>query len=154
MEAEREVVGSVMSASDIDADVIEIEGVLHRRVLKGAATYMTAAREVRVERWLYKDRRNPEAHDRRDGSTARHRRGDADPAPQSRQPGRGPDDAAEGGQRTLRGRVARGGRGPRARRMTLVESGWVQNASDSITSPIARSGEELHEAAEAHVRGG
>lgn len=62
MEAEREVVGAVMAASDVDADAIEIEGVVHRRVLKGAETYMTAAGEVRVERWLYKDRRNPEAH--------------------------------------------------------------------------------------------
>jgi len=62
MEAEREVVGAVMAASDVDADAIEIEGVVHRRVLKGTETYMTATGEVRVERWLYKDRRNPEAH--------------------------------------------------------------------------------------------
>lgn len=62
MEAEREIVGDVMKESDIDADVIEIEGVPHRRVLKSAETYMTAAGAVDVERWLYKDRRNPEAH--------------------------------------------------------------------------------------------
>lgn len=62
MEVEREVIGDVMAASDVDADVIEIEGVPHRRVLRSAETYETAAGLVRVERWLYKDRRNPEAH--------------------------------------------------------------------------------------------
>jgi hypothetical protein len=62
MEAEREIVGDVMAASDVDADAIEIEGVVHRRVLKSAETYMTAAGAVRVERWLYKNRRDPEAH--------------------------------------------------------------------------------------------
>ena len=62
MEAEREFVGDVMAASDVETDAIEMEGVAHRRVLKSAETYMTVAGAVRVERWLYKDRRNPEAH--------------------------------------------------------------------------------------------
>jgi hypothetical protein len=62
MEVEREVIGDVMAASDVDADAIEIDGVVHRRVLRSAETYMTAAGPVRVERWLYKDRRDPEAH--------------------------------------------------------------------------------------------
>lgn len=62
MEAEREVLADVMSASDVEADAIEIDGVLHRRVLRSAQTYMTAAGEVKVERWLYKDRREPESH--------------------------------------------------------------------------------------------
>ena len=62
MEVEREVIGDVMSLSDVDADVIEIDGVAHRRVLRSAETYTTAAGPVRVERWLYKDRRDPEAH--------------------------------------------------------------------------------------------
>jgi hypothetical protein len=62
MEAEREIVGGVMAASDVDADAIEIEGRVHRRVLRSAQTYMTAAGPVTVERWLYKDRREPEAH--------------------------------------------------------------------------------------------
>src|SRR5258706_5674344 len=62
MEAEREIIGSVMSASDVDADAIEIEGRVHRRVLRSAQTYMTAAGAVNVERWLYKDRRDPTAH--------------------------------------------------------------------------------------------
>lgn len=62
MEVEREVIGDVMAASDVDADVIEVDGVAHRRVLRSAETYETAAGPVRVERWLYKDRRAPEAH--------------------------------------------------------------------------------------------
>jgi hypothetical protein len=62
MKAEREILGEVMSASDVDADAIEIEGRMHRRVLRSAQTYMTAAGEVTVERWLYKDRREPESH--------------------------------------------------------------------------------------------
>src|ERR1019366_2292130 len=56
MEAEREIVGGVMSASDVDADAIEIAGRVHRRVLRSTQTYMTAAGPVSVERWLYKDR--------------------------------------------------------------------------------------------------
>lgn len=62
MEVEREIIGQVMAASDIDADAIEIEGVPHRRVLRSTETYMTAAGPVQVERWLYKDRRDPDAH--------------------------------------------------------------------------------------------
>jgi hypothetical protein len=62
MQAEREIVGEVMAASDVDADAIEIEGRVHRRVLRSAQTYMTAAGPVEVERWLYKDRRDPTAH--------------------------------------------------------------------------------------------
>jgi len=62
MEAEREIIGSVMSASDVDADAVEIEGRVHRRVLRSAQTYMTAAGPVSIERWLYKDRSDPTAH--------------------------------------------------------------------------------------------
>ncbi len=62
MQAEREIVGSVMSASDVDADAIEIAGRVHRRVLRSTQTYMTAAGPVSVERWLYKDRSDPTAH--------------------------------------------------------------------------------------------
>ncbi len=62
MKAEREIIGDVMAASDVDADAIEIEGRVHRRVLRSAHTYMTAAGPVSVERWLYKDRRDPTAH--------------------------------------------------------------------------------------------
>lgn len=62
LEAQREIVAEVMSASDIDADAIMIEGRVHRRVLKSKQTYMTAVGEVAVERWLYKDRTDPTAH--------------------------------------------------------------------------------------------
>lgn len=61
-DAEREIVGDVMAASDVDADAIEIEGRVHRRVLRSRQTYMTACGEVEVERWLYKDRADPTAH--------------------------------------------------------------------------------------------
>jgi hypothetical protein len=61
-QAEREIVADVMSASDVDADAIEVDGRVHRRVLKSAQTYMSAAGEVSVERWLYKDRRDLTAH--------------------------------------------------------------------------------------------
>src|SRR5579884_2898910 len=62
MKAEREIVGDVMAASDVDADAIEINGRVHRRVLRSAQTYMSACGEVVVERWLYKDRADPTAH--------------------------------------------------------------------------------------------
>lgn len=62
LEAEREIVADVMAASDVEADAIEIEGRVHRRVLRSAQTYMTACGEVAVERWLYKDRSDPTAH--------------------------------------------------------------------------------------------
>jgi hypothetical protein len=62
LQAEREIVGEVMAASDVDADAIEVEGRTLRRVLRSQQTYMTACGEVEVERWLYKDRSDPTAH--------------------------------------------------------------------------------------------
>jgi hypothetical protein len=62
LEAEREIVADVMAASDVDADAIEVEGRVLRRVLRSSQTYMTACGEVEVERWLYKDRADPTAH--------------------------------------------------------------------------------------------
>lgn len=62
LEAEREIVTDVMAASDVEADAIEIQGRVHRRVLRSRQTYMTACGEVEVERWLYKDRADPTAH--------------------------------------------------------------------------------------------
>jgi hypothetical protein len=62
LEAEREIVADVMAASDVDADAIEVEGRVLRRVLRSRQTYMTACGEVEVERWLYKDRADPTAH--------------------------------------------------------------------------------------------
>lgn len=62
LQAEREVVADVMAASDVEADAIEIDGRVHRRVLRSRQTYMAACGEVEVERWLYKDRADPTAH--------------------------------------------------------------------------------------------
>ena len=62
LQAEREIVADVMAASDVDADALEIDGRIHRRVLRSRQTYMTACSEVEVERWLYKDRADPTAH--------------------------------------------------------------------------------------------
>ena len=38
LEAEREIVGEVMAASDVEADAIEIAGRVHRRVLRSKQT--------------------------------------------------------------------------------------------------------------------
>ena len=54
--------GDVIAASDVEADAIEVEGRVDRRVLRSRRTYMTACGEVQVERWLYKDRADPTAH--------------------------------------------------------------------------------------------
>src|SRR5882724_12289339 len=40
IEAEREILGSVMSAADVEGDAIEIAGRVHRRVLRSTQTYM------------------------------------------------------------------------------------------------------------------
>lgn len=60
MEVERELVGEAIEQADIDAAVVLIDGTAHRRVLRSAETYMTAAGPVRVERTLYKDRTDTE----------------------------------------------------------------------------------------------
>ena len=62
LQAEREIVADVMAASDVEADAVEIDGRVHRRVLRSRQTYMAACGEVEVERWLYKDRADPTAH--------------------------------------------------------------------------------------------
>jgi len=56
MTLEREAVGEALEAADVDVPMLEIEGTVHRRVLRGPATYMTAAGPVGVIRTLYKDR--------------------------------------------------------------------------------------------------
>jgi hypothetical protein len=61
MAIEREMLADIMSAHDVDAAAIEIEGVAHRRVLRADQTYVTAAGPVTVERWLYRDRSNDAA---------------------------------------------------------------------------------------------
>ena len=60
MEFEREVIADEMRTADLDVAAIEIDGKVHRRVLRQWQTYMTAAGEVRVERTLYKDRKDQE----------------------------------------------------------------------------------------------
>lgn len=56
VEIKRDLTAEVMAAHDVDAATIEIEGKVHRRVLRAAQTYMTASGPITVERWLYRDR--------------------------------------------------------------------------------------------------
>ena len=53
---ERDLTAEIMEAHDVDAAAIEVEGQVHRRVLRAAQTYTTMAGEVVIERWLYRDR--------------------------------------------------------------------------------------------------
>jgi hypothetical protein len=53
---ERELVAEEMAVANVDAEAIEVEGAVYRKVLRCEETYMTAAGEVRVMRTLYKDR--------------------------------------------------------------------------------------------------
>lgn len=55
VEIERDLTAEIIAAHDVDAPAIEIEGKLHRRVLRSAQTYMTAAGPVTAERWLYRE---------------------------------------------------------------------------------------------------
>jgi hypothetical protein len=58
--AEAEVMGEELARFDIDAAAIEIDGVPHRRVLRSAQTYMTAAGPVSIDRTLYSTRQDGE----------------------------------------------------------------------------------------------
>ena len=60
-EAGREALREEMRKADVDAESVLIEGIAHRRVLRGTETYMTTMGPVTVERTLYKDRTDPEA---------------------------------------------------------------------------------------------
>ena len=42
LQAERETVGDVTAASDVEADAIEVEGRGHRPISRSRQTYMTA----------------------------------------------------------------------------------------------------------------
>jgi hypothetical protein len=55
-EIQRDLTAEIIAAHDVEAPVIEVAGKLHRRVLRAAQTYMTAAGPVTVERWLYRER--------------------------------------------------------------------------------------------------
>jgi len=59
-EIERDLVAEELERFDIDAPLVLIDGVPHRRVLRCAETYLTAAGPVRVERTLYSTRRDGE----------------------------------------------------------------------------------------------
>lgn len=56
VEIQQDLTAEIMTAHDVDAATIEIEGNVHRRVLRAAQTYMTASGPVTVDRWLYRDR--------------------------------------------------------------------------------------------------
>lgn len=60
-EVGREALARELKKADVDVDCILIEGVEHRRVLRGTETYMTTMGPVKVERTLYKDRTDPTA---------------------------------------------------------------------------------------------
>ena len=59
MGVERELVAEELERADVDAEAVEIEGVLHRRALRSSQQYMTAAGPVTVERTLFRDRSDP-----------------------------------------------------------------------------------------------
>lgn len=54
MALERELVGEALSAADVDAEAVSIEGTVYRRVLRCEDEYLTAAGPVRVARSLYR----------------------------------------------------------------------------------------------------
>ena len=56
MEVERELVQEELALYDIDTEVIEVDGIKHRRVQRCAETYFGAAGELRITRSLYSTR--------------------------------------------------------------------------------------------------
>lgn len=60
-EVGREALARELAKADVDADCVLLDGVEHRRVLRGTETYMTTMGPVQVERTLYKDRTDPES---------------------------------------------------------------------------------------------
>ena len=59
-EVGREALKAELQKADVDADAVLIDGIPHRRVLRGTETYMTTLGPVTVERTLYKDRTDPD----------------------------------------------------------------------------------------------
>lgn len=59
-EVEREIVAEELARLDVDVPVLLIEGVVHRRILRCEATYLSAAGPIRVERSLYSTREDGE----------------------------------------------------------------------------------------------
>jgi len=60
MAAEREVLGEEIGRLDIDVPVIEVEGIVYRKVIRCEETYFSAAGPIRVERSLYSTRQDGE----------------------------------------------------------------------------------------------
>lgn len=60
-EVAREALAEELRRADVDIDSVLIEGIVHRRVLRGTETYETSMGPVTVERTLYKDRTDPDA---------------------------------------------------------------------------------------------
>lgn len=58
-EVGREVLRDELGKADLDVEAVLIDGVEHRRVLRGTETYMTTMGPVTVERTLYKDHTDP-----------------------------------------------------------------------------------------------
>lgn len=54
MALERELVGEALEKADTDAEAVQIEGEVYRRVVRCEDTYLTAAGPVRVTRSLYR----------------------------------------------------------------------------------------------------
>jgi hypothetical protein len=55
----QEILRDELARADVDADAVLIDGVAHRRVLRGTETYLTTQGPVTVERTLYKDHSDP-----------------------------------------------------------------------------------------------
>jgi hypothetical protein len=58
-EVGREILRDELAKADVDAEAVLIDGVEHRRVLRGTETYMTTMGPVTVERTLFKDHTDP-----------------------------------------------------------------------------------------------
>jgi hypothetical protein len=54
MAIEREILTEELARHDIDAEQIEVGGVLHRQALTSSETYLSAAGPITVERHLYR----------------------------------------------------------------------------------------------------
>ncbi|MCP4444181.1 MAG: hypothetical protein GY811_02395, partial [Myxococcales bacterium] len=52
MSVERELLGEELARGDIDAEAVEVGGVVYRRAVRSIGRYQTAAGEVCIERTL------------------------------------------------------------------------------------------------------
>ncbi len=56
MAVEREILADELTRADIDAEMVEIDGVTYRKAVRSIGHYQTAAGVVQVERTLYRNR--------------------------------------------------------------------------------------------------